>query len=109
MSNKALILSMYFVALFIVLRNYYTKQGNTGMPRPDVITGPSYLYAVLGLTADFTGGFTTVLAVGLTLGLYYRVHQGGSSSIVKTNPGSARTRLTKSGLKIPNAKVGKKK
>lgn len=75
MSNKALILAMYFVALFIVLKNYYNK-GNHGMPYPTTITAPSYLYAVLGLTADFTQGLSTVLAAGLTLGLFYRTHQG---------------------------------
>jgi hypothetical protein len=73
-NNKAFILALYFVALFIILKNYYKK--NSGMPYPTTITAPSYLYAVLGLASDFTGGFATVLAAGLTLGLFYRTHNG---------------------------------
>lgn len=94
MSNKALILSMYFVALFIIVKNYYNK-GGSGMPYPTTITAPSYLYAVLGLTADFTGGLSTVLAVGLTLGLFYRTHTGSDPLIpgtVKTTPKNTKTK-----------------
>ena len=75
MSNKALILSLYFVALFIILRNYYTNEQGAGMPPPQLITAPSYLYGVLGITADITGGLSAVLAAGLTLGLFYRIQQ----------------------------------
>jgi len=82
---------MYLVALFIVLKNYYNK-GNSGMPYPTTITAPSYLYAVLGLTADFTGGVSTVLAAGLTLGLFYRTHMKGADPItIKTGPGTSAT------------------
>ena len=89
MSNKAFILAMYLVALFIILKNYYNK-GNSGMPYPTTITAPSYLYAVLGLTADFTGGVSTVLAAGLTLGLFYRTHMQGADPItIKTGPGTS--------------------
>jgi len=73
-SNKAFILALYFVALFIIVRNYY-KTGS-GMPYPTYVTAPSYLYAVLGLTSDFTGGLSTVLAAGLTLGLFYATQKG---------------------------------
>lgn len=91
MSNKAFILAMYFVALFIILKNYYNK-GNSGVPYPTTITAPSYLYAVLGLTADFTGGLSTVLAAGLTLGLFYRTHMQGVDPIkIQTGPGSTAT------------------
>jgi hypothetical protein len=72
---KAFILSLYFVALFIIVKNYYDK-GGAGMPYPTTITAPSYLYGVLGITSDFTGGLSTVLAAGLTLALFYRTHQG---------------------------------
>lgn len=58
------------------------------MPYPTTITAPSYLYAVLGLTSDFTGGLSTVLAAGLTLGLFYRTHSGNNPLPVKTAPGS---------------------
>lgn len=105
MSNKAFILSMYLVALFIVLKNYYA-QGNSGMPYPTTITAPSYLYGVLALTADFTEGLSGVLAAGLTLGLFYRAHMTGkdpTAGFVKTNPGNKRTKLTKSGTPIPKA------
>jgi hypothetical protein len=75
MNNKAFILAMYLVALFIILKNYYRKNKG-GMPYPTVVVAPSYLYGVLSVTADFTGGLSTVLAAGLTLGLFYRTHQG---------------------------------
>lgn len=81
MNNKSIILGLYLVAIFIILKNWY-NQGNSGMPYPTTIAAPSYLYAVLGLTADFTGSFGTVLAAGLTLGLYYATHTG--KTIIKT-------------------------
>lgn len=88
MSNKAFILSMYLVALFIVLKNYYA-QGNSGMPYPTTVTAPSYLYAVLALTADFTEGLSGVLAAGLTLGLFWRTHMQGEQPIkIHTGPGN---------------------
>lgn len=58
------------------------------MPYPTTITAPTYLYGVLGLTADFTGGLSTVLAAGLTLGLFYRTHSGNNPLPLKTSPGS---------------------
>lgn len=75
MNNKALILGMYLVALFIILRHWYKDPNNSGMPYPTTITAPSYLYAVLGLTSDAIGGLGTVLAVGLTVGLYWAVQK----------------------------------
>lgn len=108
MNNKAFIVALYFVALFIVVKSYYAK-GNKGMPNPTYITAPSYLYGVLGITSDFTGGLSTVLAAGLTLGLFYRTHKGSDPiPFVKTNPGSSRTKLTKSGATIPKPKAGTK-
>ena len=85
MSSKAFILSMYLVALFLVLKNYY-NQGNSGMPYPSAITAPSYLYGVLALTADFTEGLSGVLAAGLTLGLFYRTHLQGAQPIPTKKP-----------------------
>lgn len=109
MNNKAFILSLYFVALFIILKNYYKH--NSGMPYPTTITAPSYLYAVLGLTADFTGGLSTVLAAGLTLGLFYRTHGGNDPLPLKTAPGSKSKKTgSKTGSQTkPPAKTGAKK
>lgn len=104
MSNKAFILALYFVALFISVKNYYT-QGGSGMPYPTSITAPTYLYAVLGLTSDFTGGLSTVLAAGLTLGLYYRTHNGNSPLPVKTAPGSTSSK-TGVNVKVHNTPKG---
>lgn len=70
MNVKSFIISMYAVALFIVLRRWY-NEGHTGLPAPSVITGPSYLYGVLALTSDYLEGLPTVLAAGLTVGLFY--------------------------------------
>lgn len=73
MNRKAFILSLYFVALFIVIRAWY-KNGGKGIPDPGTIAGPSYLYGVLALTSDFLQDLPTVLAAGLTVGLYYATH-----------------------------------
>lgn len=110
MNNKAFILSLYFVALFIILKNYY-NQGNSGMPYPTTITAPSYLYAVLALTSDFTGGLSTVLAAGLTMGLFYRTHNGNNPLPTKTGPGSTSKKTgTKTGTATqPPPKSGSKK
>lgn len=64
---------MYGVALSIILKRWYDA-GNSGLPKPDVIVAPSYLYGVLALTSDFLEGLPVVLAAGLTAGLYYAVH-----------------------------------
>ena len=95
MSNKAFILAMYLVALFIILKNNYHQSGKAGMPYPTLITAPSYLYAVLGLTADFTGGLSAVLAAGLTLGLFYKTHQGADlSTVIQTGPSGTTATIT---------------
>jgi hypothetical protein len=106
MNNKAFILALYFVALFIVVKNYYNK-GGEGMPYPTYVTAPSYLYGVLGLTADFTGGLSTVLAAGLTLGLFYRTHTGSDPLIPGTVKVTA-AKTKKPAVKTP-VKPGTKK
>lgn len=83
MSRKAFILSMYAVALYIVLSRWY-KAGNSGMPDPSVVTGPSYLYGVLALTSDFLEGLPVVLAAGLTAGLYWRASEQAKVPTKKT-------------------------
>jgi hypothetical protein len=66
--KKAFILFGYAIALYFVLRAWY-QQGNSGIPNPKVIGAPTYLYGVLGLVSDFTGGFTVPLTAGVTVAL----------------------------------------
>jgi hypothetical protein len=68
--RKAVILFLYGIALFIVLRRWYA-QGNSGLPNPRVITPTTYLYSILALAADFAYGIPVVIAAGLTLSLYW--------------------------------------
>lgn len=102
MNRKAFIVSLYFVALFIVLRAQY-KHGQKGIPEPGSIAGPSYLYGVLALTSDFLQDLPTVLAAGLTVGLYYATHKqptkGKSGKNQKPQP-RVNTRGTNIGSKI---------
>jgi hypothetical protein len=43
------------------------------MPTPRTLSAPTYLYGILSLVSDFTGGFTVPLAAGLTVGLIWQV------------------------------------
>lgn len=90
MSSKAFIIFLYGVALSIIVKRWYGN-GNTGLPSPDVITAPSYLYGVLALTSDFLEGLPVVLAAGLTAGLYYATHNAS-----KAVPSGKRTGVSKS-------------
>lgn len=95
--NKASIVGMYGVVLYFVLRKYY-QNGNSGLPVPTVFVAPTYLYAILGLTAEFTGGFSIVLAAGLTVALVWQAQ--GSSGSSGTGTGTA------PGLTGPVGKAG---
>ena len=81
MKNKPVILVMYGVALYFILRKYYTN-GNTGLPVPTVLSAPTYLYGVGLLASDFLGGVPTVIMAGLTLGLIYQTQNGSSTGWV---------------------------
>ena len=78
MSSKAFIIFLYGVALTITIKRWHNN-GNTGLPTPDVIVAPSYLYGVLALTSDFLEGLPVVLAAGLTVGLYYATHNASKA------------------------------
>lgn len=81
--SKTAILGMYVVVLFFVMQRYY-KQGGQGMPNPQVLTAPTYLYAILALAADFMGGFPIALAAGLTVALVWQATGNGTSSQTST-------------------------
>ena len=72
--KKGIILVLYGVALYFVLKRFYSNKGNTGLPEPSVIAAPTYLYAILALVADFTGGFTIPLAAGMTVALIWQTN-----------------------------------
>jgi hypothetical protein len=84
---------MYLVAIYLVVSHWY-KNGGRGMPYPTTISAPSYLYGTLALVGDATGGLTTVLAVGLTFGLYQSLKNKGAASL--------------GGISIANGPVGPK-
>jgi hypothetical protein len=90
---------MYLVAVYIILRHWYNQPGNSGMPYPTTITAPSYLYAVLGIASGVVGDLATVLAVGLTVGLYWRTHKGNPPIRIQTGPSG--TRATIAPHKVP--------
>lgn len=79
--RKSLILGMYAVVLYFVLKKYYAN-GNQGAPNPSTITAPTYLYAILAITADFLGAFPVVLGAGLTVALIWQAQ--GTKTITKT-------------------------
>lgn len=90
--KKSMILLMYVVALYFVLKRYYgdKTQTHTGLPEPTVLMGPSYLYGVLALASDFLEGLPIVLAAGLTITLIWRSQptaiEGGSKKVPRTTP-----------------------
>lgn len=90
---------MYGVALFFILRVWYA-QGNSGLPNPQVISTPTYLYGILALVADFAGGFPVVLGAGLTVALIW---QAQGSEAKAANP--ATTSVTRTGPHTSVAKV----
>lgn len=70
MNRKAIILLLYGVALFIILRQYYKT--NSGLPSPQTIRNPTYLYALLALATDIIGGAGIVIAGGATVALAWQ-------------------------------------
>lgn len=81
---KSFILLLYGVALFFVIRNYYS-QGNSGIPSPQVVRNPSYLYGILALSADFIPGLPIALAAALTVALIWQIN-GQSKTTSKSTP-----------------------
>jgi hypothetical protein len=73
MKHKSVIVMMWGIAGFIILSRWY-KAGNTGLPNPQLIAAPSYLYGVLALASEFLEGLPVVLSLGVTTGLYFATH-----------------------------------
>jgi hypothetical protein len=63
------------------------------MPYPTTITAPSYLYAVLGIASGVVGDLATVLAVGLTLGLFYRTQKKKDPLVIQTGPSGTKAKI----------------
>ena len=82
--KKAVILSLYGVAVYFILRKWYSE-GNTGLPNPGTLTAPTYLYAILALSSDFLESFPVVLAGALTVALIWQV-QGTQPTKTTTKP-----------------------
>lgn len=71
--NKSLVIGLYGIALFVILRKYYAE-GNSGMPNPKVLANPTYLYGMLLLASDVVGGLPIILALGLTVALVWQAN-----------------------------------
>lgn len=82
---------LYGVAVYWILREYYKDPTNLGMPRPKVLSAPTYLYGILALASDFTAGFTIPLAAGLTLSLIWQTNAKNATNSLnyKTQTGAA--------------------
>lgn len=65
---KSLMLFLYATALFFIVRYWYQK-GNTGIPGPQILAPPTYLYGGLSIASGFTGDLTIPLALGMTVAL----------------------------------------
>lgn len=89
--KKALVLVLYGVALYFILKKYYENPANTGLPNPTVLTAPTYLYGILALTSDFLEGLPIVLAGALTVALIW---QANGQSVT---PNQTKTPLKKVG------------
>lgn len=92
--KKPFILFLYGTALFWILRSYYKDPANTGMPRPQTLSAPTYLYGILSLASDFTGGFTVPLAAGLTVALIWQTQTKDKS---QSNQNRITSELKKNG------------
>ena len=75
--NKALVFTLYVVALTVVLREYYKTE--SGIPKPWVIRNPTYLYGILILASDFLGGIPIVVALALTVALIWQTQNANQA------------------------------
>lgn len=102
--KKALILAFFGTALYFVLRNYYKNPNNTGIPNPQALVGPIYLYSILALASDFLAGLPIALAAGLTVALIWDADKAGAAK--NYNQGQSTTNLFSSGSNAPNVTPG---
>jgi len=68
--KKALVLASFGTAVYFILRKAY-QEGHTGIPEPQLLGPPVYLYAILALGVDIVGDFAVWAAVALTFGLIW--------------------------------------
>lgn len=70
MRNKAGLLFLYFLTLYLVLHRWYSA-GNQGAPQPNVMMGPTYLFGLLILVSGaLPGSVPLFLGAGATWILY---------------------------------------
>lgn len=77
--RKAVILFSFGTAVYIILKKAYSE-GHTGIPEPQLLGPPAYLYGLLALSADFLGALPAVLAVGLTVSLLWAYQDIGNGT-----------------------------
>lgn len=102
--KKAVILALFGTALYFVLRNYYKNPNNTGVPNPQALVGPFYLYAILALASDFLAGLPIALAAGLTVALIWDADKAGAAK--NYNQGQTKTNLFSTGNNAPSVTPG---
>lgn len=71
---------MYATAMYFVLKRYYAA-GNTGIPNPQTMVGPTYLYIILALASDFFGGAAGFIGAGLTVAMIWDAEKNPIASV----------------------------
>lgn len=104
--RKAVILALFGTALYFVLRNYYKNPNNTGIPNPQSLVGPVYLYAILALVSDFLGGLPIALAAGLTVALIWDADKAGATKNYNQGQTQTKTNAFSTGSNAPNVTPG---
>jgi hypothetical protein len=80
--RKAVILFSFGTAVYLILKKAY-QEGHTGIPEPQLLAPPVYLYGILALMSDFLDTLPTILAVALTVSLVwaYQDLETGSTTV----------------------------
>lgn len=86
--RKALLLFLYGTALYLIVRRRF-QLGDTGMPPPNAVAAPTYLYGMLLLAADFLEALPVFLGAGLTLALIWNLQGNPSNPKAHANPSNA--------------------
>lgn len=103
--KKPLLIFMYGIAVYFILRSWYS-QGNTGLPRPNILVGPTYLYSILTLASDFAENIPVLIGAGLTLALIIQAQNAGVSK--GGNTGTKPINIPKTPANVKSATAGGK-
>ena len=104
--KKPLLIFMYGIAVYFILRSWYA-QGNTGLPRPNILVGPTYLYSILTLASDFAENIPVLIGAGLTLALIVQAQNAGVSK-GKSGTGTTPIKVPATPANVKTATAGGK-